>query len=674
MIIQKYGAFMKILSYILGLFLVIVIGAYTVLFTSFGNSLVQPSIEAKIQEQTKLPSKLKTFTLSMSAFEILLEINPNNTLHLKGTYSPFAQSFDLTYNVKLEELSSLEPLTQTPLQSSFHTDGKVVGDMDYLEVDGKSDLAKSNTTYHVELTEFNPTSIIAKIDTLDLNALLFMLKQKAYASAKVNLDVNFKDIAPHKLDGEVSLITQEGKLNTKVMKKDFGISIPKTAFSMKLLAKLKGDDVNYTYFLTSNLAKLSSSGVVTPEPLKIDVKYGVDVKELAVLKPMTGADIRGPLRLSGTAKGEKERLVVDGKTNIAESKTTFVAILKDFQASSVKANIKALKLQKVLYMVKQPHYADGLFDLDVDITNADPKNLQGTINSRISKGLVDSKFVTKEYEFKSQMPRTTFNTKTYTTLKKNMVSTKLDFNSNLANFDIKDAKFNLDDGSLHSDYVVSIKDLNRLYFATDRHLKGAIVAHGNLDKTKDLDLTMKSDVADGKLDVTLHNDDLVANIFAMQTLKVLEMLLYPEVFKSKVDGKFVYNLATQKGTFSGKLNEGTFTNNQVLNLVKQYANINLYKQRFLGDVDAKLNKEKVVVDFNLKSNTSSIQTKNTKLNTKTQHIDSKIDISANGNPLSVALKGNVNNPKIKVDASKIVKKQAEKAVKKEINKLFKGLF
>ena len=665
---------MKIVSYLLGLVFVLVAAVYTVAFTSFGNSLLQPTIEAKIQEQTKLPSKLQTFQLGMSDFDILLELNANNTIHIKGNYSLFAQSFNITYNVNLEELKTLQPLTQTQLQSSFHTNGKVVGDMAFLKVDGKSDVAKSSTNYHVELTDMNPTSIIAKVDTLNLQALLYMLNQKAYASADVNVDLNFKNITPHKLDGEVKLHTLDGKLNSQVMKKDFNISIPATAFVMNLDAKLAGDDVNYKYVLNSNLAKLTSDGTVVPEPLQTDIKYGVNVKELAVLKPLTGADVRGPLHLNGTVKGDKEKLVVDGHSDIAGSKTTFVALLKDFAPASVKAKIKGLRLENALYMVKQPHYADGIFDLDVDISNADANNLQGTVVSTISKGVVDTKFVTKEYKFKSKMPYTAFNAKTLTTLNKNMVDTKVDFNSNLANFDIQKARFNTKDSSLVSDYKVSVKDLNKLYFATERHLKGGIIATGELKKAKDLDFTMHSDIAGGKLDAKLHNDDFSANLASLQTLDILDILIYPKMFKSSIDGVLNYNLVAQKGTFEGKLSNGAFTRNQVLDLVKQYARINLYKEKFVGDVNAKINKEHILASLDLKSNKSSIITKNTKLNSKTQVIDSKIDINANGNPLSVTLKGNVNSPKIGVDANKIVQKQAEKAAKKEMKKLFKGLF
>jgi len=665
---------MKIVSWIIGVLVSLLVLVYVVAFTAFGNGLLQPTIEANIQEATHLESKLKTFSLSMSHFEILLELNSNNTIALQGDYSLFAQSFDITYAVNLEELKTLKPLTQTQLQSSLHTNGKVVGDLAFLKVDGKSDVAKSATSYHIELTDFNPTSIIAKIDTANLEALLFMLNQKAYASADINLDVNFKNIHPHQLDGDISLATLHGKLSPTVLKKDFNITIPRTAFRMNLDAKLQGDNVDYTYILNSNLAKITSDGKVTPEPLHLALKYALNVKELALLKPISGADVRGALKLNGEVKGGKEKMQVSGYSDIAASSTTFLATLKNFAPASVEAKVKHLKLQKVLYMVKQPHFTDGLFDLDVKIKNADVKNLSGVITSRITKGVVDNRYMTKAYKFKSMMPYTKFDATTYTKLDKNLVDTKVDFNSNLANLDVKSAKFKINDGSLMSDYLVKVADLNRLYFATERHLKGGIIANGDLKKGEDLDFTMHSDVAGGALDAKLHNDDFHATLASLNTLKILDMLIYPKIFDATIDGVLDYNLVKESGVFDGKLTKGTFTKNTVLDLTKQYARIDLYKQKFQGDVDAKINKEHILASLDLKSNTSSIITKNTKLNSKTQQINSKIAINANGNLVNVGLKGNASKPKVSIDAKKLMEKEAKKAVTKQLGKLFNKLF
>lgn len=665
---------MKYLAWIGGILATIVIGVYVVAFTPPGNSIVQPIVEGKIKEQTNLDSKLTLFSLTMSELEIVLELNQNNIITIKGNYSLFSQSFDVAYDVKFDELTTLKSLTGVELHRSFHTNGKVKGDMAFMEVDGISDVASSDTAYHVELTEFNPTSIIAKVKGLKLQELLDIGARKPYASADVNLDINFKNIKPHALDGNILLKTQGAKINTQVMKNDFNITIPNTDFTMDLDAKLKGDDVDYTYNLASNLFKITSSGRVIPTPLKTDIKYALDIKELALLKPVSGADVRGAFRLNGTVKGTKAKLVVDGKSDVASSDTKFEAVLKEFAPASIKANMKNLKLSHLLYMVKQPHYADGIFSLNVDIPDARSGKLEGKVTSSIKKGLLDVKYMTKTYKFKTPMPQTAFQMTTNTTLSGDIIDSKIDLDSTLATFNIQRARVNLKNNTIASDYKAAVSNLDKLFFVTEQHMKGGIVVNGEFKKGKNLDLTILSNVAGGKIDAKLYNDDFHADLLSIQTLDALHMLIYPEIFKASLNAKLDYNLAHKKGKFDGHLVDGKFTKNQMFALIKQYAKVDLYVEKFKGDVHADINKENIVASMDLKSNTSSIKTKNTKLNTKTKTIDSKIDVMANKNPVTVMLKGKTSSPKVSVDVQELIKKEAGKAIEKEVGKLLKNFF
>ncbi len=682
---------MKIIAWFFGILISLFVLVYVVAFTSFGNSLLKPTVEAKIKEQTKMDSKLSTFSLSMNEIDVVLEINKDNIIKAKGTYSLFSQNFDIDYKVELKNLASLEPLTQVKLKNSFFTNGKVKGDLALINIEGVSDVASSATAYHIELKDFNPTSIIAKIDGAKLDELLEIGAQKNYANALINLDMNFKSIEPNALDGDVLLKTKNGSLNTKVMRDDFNITVPpKTAFAMEVNAKLKGANVVYSYELTSNLFEVTSSGTLAPTPLKVDVKYALDIKELALLKPISGADVRGSLRVDGTAKGTKEKLVVDAISDIASSETILLATLENFEPKSVKARIKHLDIAKALYMVKQPHYTDGKFFLEADISDARASKLRGEITTSIKDGLLDSNYITKTYEFKSAMPRTTFKLDTKTSLDKDLLTSKVDLDSSLANLNIKSAQVNIKSGKITSDYKVNIPNLDGLFFATEQHMRGSLSANGDFAKDKDMTLNVYSKVVGGEIIARLHNDDFKADIKNIQTLDALHMLIYPEMFKSSLDANINYNLALKKGKFTGYLKDGEFTKNQMLDLIKQYVKIDMYVEKFKGDVNADINAEKITASVELKSNTSSIKTKDTKLDTKANTIDSKIDIIANNNPVSVALKGNISSPKVSIDAKELMQKEAGKAIKKEINKaiekevgksldkevekLFKGLF
>ena len=657
---------MKIFAWLGGVLLLLLVGIYTVAFTAIGNGIVKPIIEEKIKEQTKLESRLSAFSLSMSDFTIVLEIDSKNIISVNGNYSLFSQSFNIAYKVRMNTLETLNSLTNAPLRGKLFTEGTVKGDMKFIEIDGLSDVAKSNTTYHIELTDLNPTSIIAKIKDAKLDSILYTVGQDSYASADINLDVNFKNINPHQLDGDIVLTTAKGALNENLLKKDFNVTLPTTSFGMNLNATLSGERVDYTYNLISNLAKISSSGNVIPVPLKTDIKYSIDIKELALLKPITNADIRGMFKLEGTVVGGKKEMIINAKSDFAASDTKLEAILKEFKPSNISANIKDLDLSKVLYMVKQPHYTDGLFSLDANIEDAKIGQLKGTVNTTIKNGLLDSKFMTREYAFNSKMPRTSYSLETNSILTGDIVDTKVKLDSTLATFDIEKARFNIADSSLNSDYIAKVKDLDKLFFVTDRHLKGDMLVNGELSKAKDLDLTILSNIAGGTIDAKLHNDDFIANISSLQTLDILSILIYPEVFKSSLNAKLDYNLATQKGDFNGQLENGEFTKNEMFDLVNKYAKIDLYKEYFNGDISAKIDKENILASMDLKSRTASIKTIGTKINSKKQTIDSDITITTTKYPVIITLDGAIASPEVGIDYTELMKSEVGKKIKEEI--------
>ena len=665
---------MKIVLWLLGLIVSLVIGVYIIAFTSVGNAILSPMIETKIQEQTKLDSKLRTFSLRMSDFEILLDLDEHNSVYAKGTYSLLEQSFDAIYDVKLKKLETLEALIQKPLKGPLFTDGTAKGDLAFMKIDGKSDLALSSTVYHVELTDLDPTSITASIANAELVALLELAGEKQYAQGKLDVDIDFKSIKQHELDGTIVLATRQGMLNSKLMSKEFEINIPKTKFSMNLDAKLKGDDIDYTYALNSNLATIKSAGNVVPEPLQVDVTYALDVKELAVLKPITAQDIRGPLALNGTAKGSKAEMIVQGKSSIAASNTKFSTKLQDFKPVSIQANIEKLKIEKLLYMLKEPHYTNGVLSLNADMTNLKEGQLKGTVVSSITKGLLNSQYLTKEQKFKSKMPRTAFNLSSHTSLNGDMTQTKLNFKSTLVSLDIKKANYDIKTQSISSDFKTSIPNLDKLYFITQRRLKGAMTLNGEVKKDKDLDLVVSSSIAGGVLEAKMFNDDVHVDLKSIQTIKALEMLIYPEVFSASLNGTLDYNTQDEKGKFKGDLLNGKFMDNMMFTMLQQYGNLDLYKEKFSGSVSADINKEKLLGSLSLASNSSSIKTKDAKLDSKAKTVDAKIEVTANKHPMSIILKGNMSRPAVMIDPGDMMKNEVKKVVGEKLNDFLKGFF
>ncbi len=591
----------------------------------------------------------------------------------QGGFIPKTLGLDLNYRIDIAKLELLKPLTKAPLRGPFKTSGTVKGDRLKMTIAGTSDIAASQTNYDLTLEELKPRQVLFKINHAQLDKLLYMGEQPSFAKGSLDVDLNLTDLDPDNLKGKAEVKIGNGELVSAVFKKEYDIDLPLTAFTCGLAATLKGKEVDYRMQFDSNPAKFGSEGSLVPKTFGLDLNYRVDIAKLELLQPITGTPLRGAMKFSGTAKGDRELLNVEGSSDLAGGETTFRAVLTDFKPASIKAKIKNLQLAKALSMAAKPHYADGVLNVDVDIANAKSGELKGKVTSEISRGMLDSKVIATEFEL-GELPQTTFTVKAQTTLEGKFVDTAANLDSSLLTLKVNRLRYDSSQALLTSDYLTDIPDLDKLFFIAGRHLKGAMTVKGELKKGEHLDFTAQSDTLGGRLDATIHDDDVHAVIKKVQTLEALKLLIYPEIFASSLDGTLDYNLKQKKGIFAANLSDGKFTRNIMLDLLLTLAQTDLYKERFTGTLHSNINRELITSDLDLRSNTSSISGKNTTLNSKTKQVNAKLDVVANNNLIPVTIKGTVDKPEVKLDTSALLKNEANKALQKEVNKLLKNLF
>ncbi|MDT8335081.1 MAG: hypothetical protein RQ753_05245 [Desulfurivibrionaceae bacterium] len=591
----------------------------------------------------------------------------------EGSVSPESLVTDLEYEVDVEELALFKPLTGSPLRGPLKTSGTVKGDRETMAVSGTADLGGGRTDYDIAFEDLQARQVLVKINNAELARLLYMAGQPELASGVLNADLSLTDLDPENLKGEGAVKIGKGRLATAVFKQEYDIVLPQTPFSWDLNATLQGRGIDYRMAFDSTLAEIGSEGIFIPEGMGMDLKYSADITRLELLQPFAGMPLRGALKLHGTAKGDRESLKVEGESDLAGGATTFRVGLQDFKPAAISAKISNLLLARALDMLAKPHYGDGVVDVDIEISEAGAGELKGSITSELSRGRLDPKVLAAEFDL-GAVPETSFSATAQTTLAGNFIDTAATLDSTLAALRIKRLRYDLDASLLSGDYRAEIPDLDRFYFVTERHLKGGMVFNGELVKGENLKLTARADTLGGSFDATLIDDDLHAAFKEIQTLEALRMLIYPEIFASSLDGSLDYNLALKKGTFSADLSDGKFTRNVMFDLLLSLARTDLYKELFTGTLRSEINQELITSDLALKADDSSIVGENVTLNSKTRVIEARLDVLANNNPIGVVIKGRVDNPQVKLDTSALIKQEAGKVLKKEVDKLLRDLF
>lgn len=439
------------------------------------------------------------------------------------------------------------------------------------------------------------------------------------------------------------------------------------------LFTLSSSEIEIRLFLNKNNL-VSLKGNYSLINRSVDLVYKINFEEVKSLRELLNRELDAILHIDGSIRGDIKSLLVKGTTDIASSQSDFLVVLEELHLKKINASIRALKIQEALLIAKKDNFAKGTLDMDVKISDTRVGSLKGELSTFIYDGVLNSKYFTKKYELYSMMPHTNFDISSHTVLDRNRVYSQLHLNSNLFDLDTRATQYDLKKKSLTGDYKLKVHNLNRFYFLVQKHLKGEFIANGEFIQDKELDITLFSKIAGGDLSANLHNDVLEANFKSLETLEVLDMILYPKIFSSYIDGRVDYNIRTSTGRFEGVITEGKFTQNEVLDLTKEYAHLDMYKENFSGAIDGDIINQNIFTTFDLRSRNSSITTKNSKLNMRDNRVDSKIDIDANKNLIEVKLKGDINTPDVTIDADELIKKEATRIITKEINKFLDSLF
>lgn len=672
---MRFG--LMVVSFVIFMF----VGTFVFLFTPIGNPIVAGIVESKIKEQTGLNAKFQTFALSWGYIDANLQID-TNSIKVVGNYSLFAKSFDLDYNLALNDLKSFSTLVKRDLQGGFNVGGKLKGDLVNTKIIGSSDIASSSTNFDIDLVQLKPSMIVANIKNADIKQLLAIAGEKPYADGLLNLDMMIKDFKPESLDGLVKLIISNGKINTAVMRSDFDIELPNTNFTLTANALLQ-KEIDYDLNFDSNLAKIATDGKVTSQTMFINGKYNINISELGLLTPIIKYPLKGALNAKGDIKGDKENLDISVLSDLARSDTNLKINLKNYALNNINGTIKELNTQSLLNMISQPVYANALVDMQLQINSAKIGELNGNIVTKIKNGTFISKTFKEAFEI--NMPQTNkFSSTINTNLDKSQIKSKIDFISNIADINISDNIFDMGDSSLKSDFKVKVSDLNNLYFLTERKLIGNIELNGDIyKKEEDLKLNMKSNTLGGNVTANIVNEKLKVDLKSLEIAELLKMLDYDQFFKGKLNGDINYNTLDKAGIINADFAGGHFAKNNFTTIIAGLTGIDILKETFSkANLQSKINKNIINTDLNMSSTLVDIKTKNAILDTEKQTINALLEVQTAKMPIKVKLTGQSSSPNISVEGGKIIEEKAKKEIDRAVEKhlgeegknLLKGLF
>jgi len=400
----------------------------------------------------------------------------------------------------------------------------------------------------------------------------------------------------------------------------------------------------------------------------IDGMYSIDIKKLSNL-PLSGANkLNGSFKTNGQVSGNWKRLYISGKSDIFGGITKYKITVQRLNAlTAVKVYIKAGEISKLLAVKLIPAYINGLFNIYANIEMKRDK-LTGRITTKVYNAALNRKVINKNWKTKINRDyKLAFVSKTI--IQKGFAKTQIGFKSDPADISSKDIRIDLADKSIKGDYLIKIPDLQKIKFITGMHIRGFATASGTISKGKRLLISGKLLFSAGSARYKLKDALLKVNSDNIKSSKLLYMLFYPQVFRSRGKIRLFYNLKQKKGEFSGRFTDGRIERGLLTDLIKNILHFDITRELYKKtEISGNISKDAIDANLDMKSSVTEIFSKRFKIDLNKNTINSKFKIAVKKQNVLADIYGDLKSPKITVDASKLIKSK----IKKRLNKVIRS--
>ena len=644
----------KVLLWIGGIILVLLVAVFVLLFTQFGNDILKPQIQAQIDKNSPVSAKLETFKLRFGSFEIELVALENINISANGTYSLFSFSIEGVLNILIKNPSKIQGLESVHLNENFLIENVIRGKFNDFIIYTKSNIADGSIDIETQIEKYSvPTKVVANISNLRIESLLNLVGQKAYATGILNIKANVFGDTNLNFTGNANAEILKGKMSESLIKKDFKVTIPRTTdFTANHTMSFDGKEVKHKFNFLSQIGNITSSGNTLIEGLKTNSNYDINISDLSPFSPVAGMPLRGSFRTNGKIQGNSEWLNIDGKSDFASGNTAYSISLQGYtKPKDALVTIRGLKIDEVLHTLYKPIYARATMDAKIDLKQLS-SDISGTYNHSI-RG--DALKATLKKEFDLNPPTDiAFNHNANATLSNGSGDLNANIISNIAEFSIDKAKVNVKNFSINAPYKLIVSDLKNLAFLTSRQLKGNLAVNGNAKYADNKVVAdLNSNIFGGKLTAALDRNIADIKLIDIKAAQVLDMLNYQQFFDSNVNGKIRYDIFTSKGDLEFLASGGHFTQNKLMDLLKATLNFDATKEIYESiKIDGKINKKAVNANLSANSKNTVITSKSAKLDFEKDAINAYLNIKVNKDELGFPISGKMSSPTISVDIKK----------------------
>ncbi len=554
------------------------------------------------------------------------------------------------------DVKDLRILTKNKLAGPLEAEGKVFRKDNEMQITGTSHSLGGALNFSID----EGTQIT--LEKLSLEKILVLFKQPAYAQGEVSGTVVQE--YRKKKDGTYTLRIENGVLDPKNIEKVSHYMIPeKNTFSLESKGKIVDKKLTANTTIHSTLADAEFTDMEYDlEEKKLLSHYALLVHDVNTLIPNAKEAKGAPVSAEGKLK-LTDRLSISGETKGLGEKLSF-----SYDSKTAKVDASQLFIEKILAVAGMPAYAKGTLDSQILLTNLDPS--EGTFT------LQSTDLVTEPDAMKKLIGdplKVNVSVDSAGTFKegKGLINTKI--KSSLGNITLDNMVVDTEKKTHKGTYTLDIPSLKALQKVIDQKLYGPLVMKGEWSKDKVLRVSGETDTLGGKISTTLVGDNLSTSIDNVPLENILGMLGHKKDFLGKAFGKGKYNLKLKSGVVdldiaSFQIKPSPTTNTIKMVIGKDPARVIFSSTKFHADIKGKI----TYYTLHAKGSHSSIDITNGRVNKIRNTHTAKFTFVYEKYTVHGRIKGTIDNPKVTVDTSAILKDKIDEKLQDKLDKVLGG--
>lgn len=267
--------------------------------------------------------------------------------------------------------------------------------------------------------------------------------------------------------------------------------------------------------------------------------------------------INSKMVLQGNLKGTLDDFTLTAKGNALKGDILIDAKGTQESLHDTTVVLKQIDTKELLALLGKPAYAEGLFDLAMDIKEASKTKVEGKSDFKLQATKINDALVLKDFNL-SIPPNSMINASILTQMSGQKIISSIDIASTLATLKTKQTTYTLSTQSLASDYLLFVQDFSKFEPMVGLKLKGEASFAGELSYSPvSYALSATSNVFDGQSYLKLENDTLEADLSRLQLSKIMNFLDKPSYSQGELSVKAkLVSLQNLKGVIVQSIDNG----------------------------------------------------------------------------------------------------------------------